>query len=255
MPGDAAWDALADTAISMQLTKLVVSFTLLGPWCVPGLTRLLREGSISSLRLDGAFDNGPFVDAETEPVLFAALRANSTLTEITLICGGQWDEPAGIDFVDALVGHPTLQAITLQDTAEYDVETRVLAGAALGRLVAANSPALSDLTVSLCKLGDDGLRPLFAALPSNTYLFMLSAYCNGITAAFAPAVLASVTANESLASLNIDGRKERREDDRGYGEVSIAELHEAKALVLRRNGDYWVANLTWPARQNGAMAL
>lgn len=101
---------------------------------------------------------------------------------------------------------------------------RTLAGAALGRLVAANTPALKGLNVTGCELGDDGLRPLFAALPSNTYLGILDAERNGISAAFAPVVLAYVKANQSLRQLYIVG----------YEEVSSAELREAEALVKKR---------------------
>ena len=235
MPGHAAWNALADTAICVGLAQVAVTNSLLGPWCVPGLARLLRESSISSIQLYGDSGiGGPILDAETEPVLSAALRANSTLTHIVLRHAGLWDQPAGIDFVDSFVGHPTLKIICLQEPMRQNAETRPLAAAALGRLVAANSSALEEIKVSDCALGDDGLRPLFAALPSNTHLQTLSACDNGVTVAFAPFVLASVKANRSLQMLFIDGQKQ---NGLGYGEESIGELRDAEALVDRRSED------------------
>ena len=226
LPSRVAWDALSDAAISVRLTKLSVSNTLLHPWCVPGLARLLREGSILSLRLGGSYQNGPFIDAEAEPVLSASLRANTTLTDLNLSRVDMWNAP-GINIVDALVGHSTLENITLRHEVGNDAQLRLLASASLGRLVAANPTALNHLDVAYCALGDDGLRLLFAALPSNTHLFSLSAARNGIGAALAPVVLASVKANQSLHLLFIDGH----ESEPGRGEVSIAELREAEAVV------------------------
>ena len=230
MPGHAAWNALANAAISVHLTQLTVSNSPLGPWCVPGLVRLLREGSISSLELGGTFfGNGPFIDAETEPSLSAALLANSTLTGLTLLHVDVWNPPRNC-IVDALVRHPTLVNLKLHFQLGDDAQLRLLAGASLGRLVAVNSTALAWLSVSGCALGDDGLRPLFAALPTNTHLISLSASRNGISAAFAPVVLASVRANRSLRYLFIDG-PENVDEDQG----SIAELREAEAVVRPRS--------------------
>ena len=228
----AAWDALADVASSVRLTELTVMRTQLGPSCVPGLARLLREGSISCLHLNGAYQNGPLVDAEAVLHLSAALRANSTLSSLGLMSVSLWDGPAGIDLVDALVGHPTLESVHFEDSAVGgDADIRALAGAALGRLVAANSAHLTSLNVSFCALGDDGLRPLFAALPSNTHLFALTAAHNGISTAFAPVILASVKANQSLRLLHIDGQKQN-ENDPGHGDVSNAALREAEEWVV-----------------------
>ena len=229
MPSHAGWDALADAAISLQLTQLTVSNSPLGPWCVPGLARLLREGSISSLRLDGTFANGPFVETEIEPVLSSALRANSTLSYLALSCVDVWNPP-GKNIVSSLVGHPLLHTITLNHKVGDDAQLRLLAGTSLGRLVAANSRALRTLDVSDCALGDDGLRPLFAALPSNTNLWRLFADRIGVSAAFAPDILASVRANQSLFSLHIDGRKQNNNDP-GDENMSSVELREAEGVA------------------------
>lgn len=235
IPGRAAWEALVDAAISVRLARLAVTTTMLVPWHVHGLVRLLREGSIYVLSL-GCFEDGEMFDAETVPVISAALRANSMLTFLNLVHCGVLNRPAGIDFfVGALVGHPTLKSISLVNNVVDDAEMRILASEALGRLVAAHSCALSHLDVSNCALGDDGLRPLFAALPLNTHISRLKAACNGVSATFAQVVLASVGANRSLTSLVINGRRQS-ENDPGDGEVSLAGLQEAEALVARRGG-------------------
>ena len=232
MPGRVAWDALADATISVCLINLDVSDILLGPWCVPGLARLLQEGCISSLRLGGSVvGDGLLVDAETEPVLSAASRANSTLKELALTRVDVWNLP-GNYILDALVGHPTLESIKLRYKVGGDDAQLQFAGASLGRLVAANSPVLQYLDVSSCALGDDGLRPLVAALPSNTHLWFLNVTLNGISAAFAPAVLAAVRANRSLRALCIDGGM-HNENDPGSEVASIAELREAEEVARR----------------------
>ena len=233
MPSRVAWEALADTAMSLSLKQVYVSATLIGLWCVPSLARLLREGTLLRLSVGSCPHGGEIFDAETEPIVSAALRANSTLQYIRLSDVGLWNQRAGIDFVNALAGHPTLKMISLNQKIGDDAEMRDLAGAALGRLVAANTPALKLLDVHGYALSDDGLRPLFAALPFNAHLSRLIAERNGISAAFAPVVLASVRANQSLVHLSINGTMHTN-DEFGYGGLSIAELREVEALVARR---------------------
>ncbi len=85
------------------------------------------------------------------------------------------------------------------------VPIQAAAGAALGALVAANAPALTELDVSWCHLGDDGLRPLFEALPQNTHLRMLKCEGNGSSREFGRDVaLPAVRANASLRQLELD---------------------------------------------------
>lgn len=67
----------------------------------------------------------------------------------------------------------------------------------------------------------------------NAHLSRLIAERNGISAAFAPVVLASVRANQSLVHLSINGTMHTN-DEFDYGGLSIAELREVEALVARR---------------------
>jgi hypothetical protein len=71
------------------------------------------------------------------------------------------------------VAHPSLRILNFNGLwiDRYDdVETHDVAGAALGALVAANAPALTQLDVSESNLWDEGLRPLMRALRTNTHL-------------------------------------------------------------------------------------
>jgi hypothetical protein len=52
-----------------------------------------------------------------------------------------------------------------------------VAGAALGTLIAANAPALRDLRIRVCRLGDAGMGLLVDALQHNTHLRTLE--CTG----------------------------------------------------------------------------
>jgi hypothetical protein len=76
----------------------------------------------------------------------------------------------------------------------------------LGALLAANAPALTELDVSWCDLGDEGLRPLFDALPpANTHLRALDCGRNWTSEAFArERLLPAVRANSSLRELKTE---------------------------------------------------
>jgi hypothetical protein len=135
-------------------------------------------------------------------VLAAALRANSTLTSLSLKGAGVFhDAAAGVALLDAMTGHASVQTLSLFYNHVADAD-RAAVGAALGALIAADAPALTHLDVRWCNLGDDGLRALFQALPHNTHLRALECTQNGISDAFARDVLLpAVRANTSLRKL------------------------------------------------------
>jgi hypothetical protein len=75
-------------------------------------------------------------------------------------------------------------------------------GAALGALVAADTPAFQELHVGKNGLDDDGLRPLCEALPRNTQPRTLAVNHNGLSDAFVRQQLFfAVHANTSLREL------------------------------------------------------
>jgi hypothetical protein len=99
-----------------------------------------------------------------------------------------------------LVAHPSLRELTLRG--DFSACAAAV-GAALGRLVAAHSPALRILRLPRCSLGDAGLTPLFQALRDNPHLEILDASRNGVSDDCArDVVLPCVRANASLRSLS-----------------------------------------------------
>ncbi len=98
---------------------------------------------------------------------------------------------------------------------------RAAVGAALAEFVA-GAAALQTLDVAECNLGDEGLRPLFDALPANTLLCTLVCHGNGVSEAFVrDRLLPAVRANSSLRVLSL--------------QLPWDCAREAEALVQARN--------------------
>jgi hypothetical protein len=194
----AALDAVVDAALARRLQSVHICNCRLSSASVPALARLLGGGALTTL----AWDYANLLDAPAAAMLAAALRANSTLTSLTLDSTYAFvDAAAGAELLGALTAHPSVRAlgVTLNPVGDADVP---VVGAAFGALLAANAPALTELDVPECYLGDAGLRPLFEALPSNTHLRRLFCPFNDITGAFARDVLLpAVRANTSLRKL------------------------------------------------------
>jgi hypothetical protein len=210
----AALDAVVDAALARRVQKVHFYYCDFSPASAPALARLLGSDALTSLANEG----GDVVGALAARVLAAALRANATLTSLTLDNAGVWHDPdAAAELLGALHGHTSLRVLDLGFN-------RVAAdqAALLGALIAANAPALTELNVTMCWLGDDGLRPLFEALPHNTHLRALKCDGNQISDAFAADVLLpAVRANASLRKLHVG--------------VEWAAAREAAQLVQRRN--------------------
>jgi hypothetical protein len=106
------------------------------------------------------------------------------------------------------------------------------AGAALGALLLADAPALRELYICLCSLGNAGLAPVLGALRHNTHLTSLNCSANGLGPALArTALLPAVRANASLRELvAADGFEEDEEEQRVVQTIA----REAAALVAAR---------------------
>jgi hypothetical protein len=196
----AALNAVVDAALTRRLQTVAFDSCDLLPASAPALARLLRSDALTTLECWGM----DLLDAPAARVLAAALRANSTLTSLTLKGVGVFrDAAAGAELLGALTGHARLRVLNLGGNAMLAAHQAAV-GAALGALVAAN--ALSELEVSECNLGERGMRALVAALPANTHLRALDCGGNGIGRAFASDVLLpAVRANVSLRELSHDG--------------------------------------------------
>jgi hypothetical protein len=142
------------------------------------------------------------LDAPAAAALAAALRDNATITSLMLNDVGVFDDAAaGAALVGVLTGHVSVQTLSLTCNHVADADCAA-AGALVGALVAADAPALTQLDVSWCNLGDDGLLALFEALPRNTHLRTLNCSQNGMSEPFLRDVLLpAVRANTSLRQL------------------------------------------------------
>jgi hypothetical protein len=200
-----ALDALVDAALARRLHTLRLLDCELPEASTPALARLLGGGALAELEIQGDGD-ALFHDAPDPAVLAHALRTCSTLTALKLSSVQLWHEPAAATaLVDALTGHASLRTLKLSQN-WMRMEDRAAAGAAFGALVAANAPALTELDVSSCDLGDAGLRPLFEALPANTHLRTLNCGGNQLSDAFVrDRLLPAVRANTGLRELSFGG--------------------------------------------------
>jgi hypothetical protein len=217
-------DAVVDAALARQMTRLGLYFCRLSPASAPALVRLLGGGTLTELSIH-EYEQRLF-DGPSAALLGAALRANATLTSVSLRTDFWSDADAAAALLQGLTGHASLRVLRVfGNNAPEDAPA---AGAALGALVAANAPALTELDVSSSRLGDAGLRPLFEALPANTHLRTLLFVSNGMTEAGARDVLLpAVRTNTCLRKLFVvDGQPGDTQDN--------VFTREAQALVAAR---------------------
>lgn len=207
----ASFDAVVDAALRQELTCVKVADCNLTLTCAPALARLCASSALTELYIHGLGSELEGINTALAFAIADSLRANSTLTLLTLYSLGMWDDPAvGTSLLGALTGHPTIQTLELPCMFVPE-EHRAAAGAAVGALVAANAPALKQLVASYAWLGDAGLGPLVDALPQNTHLSTLDllAFQDGgaddIGDAFArDRLLPAVRANTSLRELKLN---------------------------------------------------
>jgi hypothetical protein len=220
----AALDAVVNAALACQLASLCFWFCRLSPASAPALVRLLGGGALKALEIN-QFEQ--LLDGPSAALLGDALRANATLTSLNFHAELWRDADVAAALLGALTGHRSVRTLKLSSNHVLEVQCAA-AGAALGALVAANAPALQKLDVSMCNLGDAGLRPLFEALPANTHLRTLNVSYNNMSAAFARDVLLpAVRANTSLRTLHAATHF--------FAEpLALKLLNEAEALVRAR---------------------
>ena len=205
----AALEAVVDASISAQVEDLCLD----GRWprnssgvnaaSVPALTRLLSTSTWLT-RLGVRNKNAePMTDAPAAQALVAALRSNRTLRCLELTGIMLWrDMGVAEALLGALVGHPSLEKLSLVDEEIPAGEDADAAGVMLAALIAANAPALRTLSIIEIPLGDACLRPLVDALPGNTHLTTLLIDECGMSDGFARVqLLAAVRANASLRDL------------------------------------------------------
>ena len=218
-------EALLDFALNKPLTALGLPFNLT-PATMPLLTRFLSEGSLTTLEVW-------YTEGELAPLpTFCAAVAAAPLVRLYYAHAGLFDTlTAGLSLLAAVTGHPTLRHLALSGNPVTQAG-RAAVGAALGLLVAADSPLIT-LDIKTCGLGNDGLLPFIDALPvSDTRLLHLICEENEFTQLTATRLLAAVRAKASLINLSV------AIEVWGYtpGERILIpdELIEAEALVYAR---------------------
>jgi hypothetical protein len=169
---NAALAAVLDVALVLRFTDLSFSNCRLFPASAPALARLLGGGTLTKLWLWE--HDGVLLDAAAAALLGDALRANSSLTRLSMSSNVLRNPAVATTLLGALTGHRSLRWLQTRHNDFTSAANRAAVGAALGLLIAANAPALEVLDVKCCSLGDVGLRPLMdAPLQQNTHLRVL----------------------------------------------------------------------------------
>jgi hypothetical protein len=234
LAGHGVLDAVVDAALARRLPDLMFCQCSLSAASVPALARLLSGSALTSLHLLNTGDEPLLLSGEggSAALLAAALRANNTLTELSLRSANVWHDAEGAEtLLQALTAHPSVCFLFLPSNIVRAADcTRI--GAALGALVAANAPALELLNVSDCALGDEGLGPLVDALPANTHLRELHCCEIGMSDAFAlDRLQPSLLANTSLQGLKLADDEEEDEEEE---EEDVPVLRQLEQLVAER---------------------
>jgi hypothetical protein len=199
-------DALVDAALTRRLSSVSAEFCELSPAAVPALTRLLGDTVLTCLCILN--DRSQLLDAPAASLLAAALRDHGAALRIVQLEGVQlWaDAHAGAAVLAALTAHPSLCVLKLAQNEVAHPAAAAVAGAALGALLAADAPSLTDLHLSHVSLRDAGMAPLLHALRLNTHLRMLLCYDAHMSAAFErDTFLPAIRANTSLRTLAAGG--------------------------------------------------
>ena len=202
LESSAACDALVDALLAARLRSLELSSCHTSCATVTALARLLRDGTLTELRLGAG--EGLLDEAHSVADFAAALHANTTLTTLALTNLDLWKRVhhPGSVLLAALTGHPSLQTLILSHDYKVVGPAKAAVGDALGALVSANACALTELDLPACSLGDAALGPLCDALPRNTHLRILDVSANDFSAAFAAGrLLPAVRVNTSLRKL------------------------------------------------------
>ena len=213
-------EALVDFALNKPLTALSLEGTELTPASMPALARLVSGGSLTALdvHMGHVLASPAFCAVSAAPLVFLYLESAQVFDDLK----------AGLSLLVAVTGHKTLRHLSLAES-PFAPAGRAAVGAALGLLVAANSP-LATLEIWGCDLGNDGLLSFVDALPRNTHLRRLNCADNEFTQLTATRLLAAVRANASLIFLEAEEEDPEGNDDPEL----VGVLAEAMMVVAAR---------------------
>ena len=194
-------DSIVDAAVTRRLRSVMFMDCAFTPASAPALARLVGGGALTKLSIYRT--RNTFLDEPGAALLCAALRSSTGFIKLSFRDTHFW-RSAGVEVVRALVAHPSLHKLSLASETPATEASKAAAGAALGALVATNSPAFHELSLFQCQLSDAGLAPVFAALRLNTHLRSLNCGFSAVSEAFVrDAVLPAVRANVGLQALRL----------------------------------------------------
>lgn len=172
---------------------------------LPGLIRILRLGAVRRLEVVGTPDDVLLDPDDPCSAEFVLALKDCRLTALSLAFVGLW-VAGGAGVLSAVTRHPTLRSMELtHENFEDDDDNLAAIGAAMRELIAADSPALSGLSLDCGSLGDDDLQGVVDALRLNTRLEDLTLYYSVATVcdSFSRRVLLpAVRANTGLRRLS-----------------------------------------------------
>ena len=185
-----------------RLTALELVECRLTPEALPPLVRALQHGSLTALELVGT-DLEPLLLADGgAPALSRALRECRTLTTLRVAELEYYGLSAAAvaAILGALVGHRSLAKLELSSSMLRD---HMATGAALARLLRANAPALTELSLDETQFVEEGLGLVYDALRRNRHLCTLNVRGNHRMnrGFFRNRLLPAVRANTSLRTL------------------------------------------------------
>jgi hypothetical protein len=202
-PTPAELVSVVDSALARRLPMFSLGGCRLYPIAAPTWVRMLNSTALTYLSVFNGDDDPPLLDMPAAALLSAALRANRTLRELHLSTCGLWsDTQAAVELLGALTGHVSINVLDFSFNYAPPLTAEAV-GAALGALVAADAPALEELHLEACSLGDARTGPLMDALAGNTHLRILNLRENDVSDTFArDRLLPAIRANTSLRELN-----------------------------------------------------
>jgi hypothetical protein len=182
-----ALDAVVEAVLACRLRSCTFSECRLSPASAPALARLLSGDVLTKLTID----NGPerLLDEAAATSLGDALRANCTLTSFSL--ASHWlfaDSAALAALLGALVAHPSMRRLHLQNFGLANTAHSTVVADMLGALVQTDAPSLTELDVN----GTGGSK-------------MSDAFARDV-------LLPAVRANISLRSLLLEGNGEAHQE-------------------------------------------
>ena len=219
-----ALDVVANAFVAHEsLCRLSILDCVVAPANALALARTLHRNALKVLRIVDC--RGMFVDAAGAVTLGDALRANRTLEKVTLLGMPKLSAPVVAALLAALVGHHSLQCLSLSFT---ELEDPAAAGVALAALLIADAPALTKLDVTHCDL-KASLGAVLDALPLNSHLRALKVHGNIVPDGFMRArLLPAVRANTSLREVVHKNCLTSEEGDNKFA------LEEAQRIVAER---------------------